>query len=206
MTETITRLYDSYDRAQRAVAALKSHGFNDEDISVIARTEDATSGLEPATSAAGEGAEIGLGVGGAVGAGAGLLAGLGIMAIPGIGPVVAAGWLAATAAGAVAGAFSGAAGGGIIGALVGSGVPDEDAHVYAEGMRRGGSLITVRVEENRAVEARRVLDETASVDMALRGAEYRKDGWSRFDPKAPAYGTVPPVIVTAPPAKPMPVI
>jgi hypothetical protein len=83
------------------------------------------------------GAETGAGVGTAVGGAAGLLAGLGLLAIPGVGPVVAAGWLVATAVGAVAGAATG----GLIGGLTGAGVSEDDAHVYAEGVRRGGSLV-----------------------------------------------------------------
>src|SRR5439155_20856442 len=89
-----------------------------------------------AATAAGTGASIGTVVGG----GAGLLAGLGMLEIPGIGPVVAAGWLVSTAAGAAAGA----AAGGLIGSLTGAGVSKEHAHIYAEGVRRGGSLVTAR--------------------------------------------------------------
>jgi hypothetical protein len=74
------------------------------------------------------------------------LTGLGIMAIPGVGPVVAAGWLAATAA-------VGGAAGGLIGALTDSAVPEEDAHVYAEGVRRGGALVTAKVDDARAAQA-----------------------------------------------------
>ena len=55
--------------------------------------------------------------------------------------MVAAGWLVATAAGAAAGGLTG----GIIGALTQAGVSDEDAQVYAEGVRRGGTLVTARV-------------------------------------------------------------
>jgi len=51
--------------------------------------------------------------------------------------VVAAGWLVATAAGAVVGAAAGGAAGGIVGALTNSGVPERQANVYAEGVRRG---------------------------------------------------------------------
>ena len=76
-----------------------------------------------------------------MGGAAGLLAGLGLLAIPGIGPVVAAGWLAATAAGAAAGGATG----GIIGALSRSPASAKTKpHVYAEGVRRGGTLVTVR--------------------------------------------------------------
>ena len=76
-------------------------------------------------------------------AGRRLLAGLGLLAIPGVGPVVAAGWLVATAAGAAAGGLTG----GIVGALTQAGVSDEDAQVYAEGVRRGGTLVTARVND-----------------------------------------------------------
>ena len=37
--------------------------------------------------------------------------------------------------------------GGILGALTEAGVSEEDAQVYAEGVRRGGTLLTVRVPE-----------------------------------------------------------
>jgi hypothetical protein len=109
------------------------------------------------------------------------------MAIPGVGPVVAAGWLAATAAGAVAGAVAGAATGGIIGSMTGSGLSEDDANVYAEGMRRGGTLVTVRAPDGREAEARRILDEHAPIDTVARGADYRSAGWKRFDDKAPPY-------------------
>ena len=68
-----------------------------------------------------------------------------MLAIPGIGPVVAAGWLASTAAMAAAGGATG----GLIGALTQSGIGEDDAHAYAEGVRRGGTLVTARVDESR---------------------------------------------------------
>jgi hypothetical protein len=64
-------------------------------------------------------------------------------AIPGLGPVVAAGWLTATAVGAAAGAATG----GIVGALTEAGVSKDDASLYAEGVRRGGTLVSARVPE-----------------------------------------------------------
>ena len=72
-----------------------------------------------------------------------MLAGLGLLAIPGLGPVVAAGWLASTALGAAVGG----AAGGLIGALTAAGVSKEDADIYAEGIRRGGTLVTARVPD-----------------------------------------------------------
>lgn len=94
--QTITGLFDTYDDAQRAVAALESAGFAEDDISIVSNNGD---GRYERESNAAEGAGTGAGLGAVVGGTGGLLTGLGLMAIPGVGPVVAAGWLAATAVG-----------------------------------------------------------------------------------------------------------
>ncbi len=125
----------------------------------------------------------GAGIGGAMGGSAGLLAGLGLIAIPGLGPAVAAGWLAATAVGAAAGATAG----GLVGALVGAGEPEEHANVYSESVRRGGTLVTTRVADQDAARIQSVLDRYKPIDPVVRGADYRREGWKTFDPKAPAY-------------------
>jgi hypothetical protein len=98
------------------------------------------------------------------------------MAIPGVGPVVAAGWLAATAAGAVAGAVAGGAAGGLISALTDSGVSEADAHVYAEGVCRGGTLVTPKVEDAMAVKAQAILKRSNWVDPAERRNAYTAEG------------------------------
>ncbi|KUL93899.1 MULTISPECIES: general stress protein [Bosea] len=174
MTRTITRSYDDYADATAVVEDLERAGFSNSEISVIGRR-----GEDVDDSNAGEGAGIGAGVGGA----AGLLAGLGMIAIPGIGPVVAAGWLAATAAGAAAGA----AAGGIIGAMTSAGVDERDAHVYAESVRRGGSVVSVRAAEGRAAEAEAIMDRATPIDMATRRADYEREGWTQFDANASPY-------------------
>lgn len=193
MTQTMTQLYATYANAMDAVAALKNAGFNDEHISLVGRQDPE---VVPATSGAAEGATAGTGIGGGLGAGVGLLAGLGMLAIPGIGPVVAAGWLASTAAVGVAGAVAGAATGGIIGALTDDGVSDDDAHVYAEGIRRGGTLVTVRVPEERGDEARRILSAFPTLSSSVLREEYNRTGWRQFDVSGAPYvpgvaGTVP---------------
>lgn len=186
--ETITRLYDGYAEAEHAVVALKTAGIPDGDISIVANNADSRDATSSATvdrdhdgrDDRSEGASTGLGIGATLGGAAGLLTGLGIMAIPGVGPVVAAGWLAATALGAVVGGTAG----GIVGALTQSGVSEEDAHVYAEGVRRGGTLLTVRVPEGRRAEVERLLGDNA-VDVGQRASVYRDAGWQKFDPAAP---------------------
>lgn len=187
----VSGLFDNYDDALTAVNKLQALGIDRANISLVANNADDWYGRrtgEPRTdSHTGEGAATGAGIGAVVGGAGGLLAGLGLLAIPGIGPVVAAGWLAATGAGAVAGAAAGGAVGGLVGGLTSEGVSEERAHVYAEGVRRGGTLVSARVPDDRASEAQEILDNEASVDLTARERVYREEGWSRFDPDAPVY-------------------
>jgi hypothetical protein len=191
-TRTITRLYDTRDEAARAVQALEAAGVPHGDISLVGSAHDrADEGVGDATAAdAGSGAATGAGTGATlgtlVGGGAGLLAGIGALAIPGVGPIVAAGWLVA----ALTGAGVGAAAGGLLGSLTGAGVSEADAHVYAEGVRRGGTMLTARVEEGQAARVEAALAASgAHVDVAARRSEYQSEGWTRYDPAAPGYTT-----------------
>jgi hypothetical protein len=186
MTKTISALYDTYEAAGSAVNALETAGVPYSDISIVANNADNWH-RDDRPSNAGDGAGAGAGVGAAVGGLGGLLAGLGIMAIPGVGPVVAAGWLVATAVGAAAGAAVGGMAGGLVGSLTRAGVPESDAHLYAEGVRRGGTLVTARVEDSRAAEAQGILQRQTAVDIAARGRAYHDEGWSTFDSNAPPY-------------------
>jgi len=181
MTRTIALLYDTHDDAAATVRDLEASLPHD-DISIVAGDGAVTKGADVA-----QGAGTGATIGAVVGGGAGLLAGLGMLAIPGIGPVVAAGWLAATLAGAAAGAGVGAVSGGIIEAMTGAGVPEEDAHFYAEGVRRGGTLVVARVDESQVDLAEAIMRRHNPVDTAARRTVFRKEGWKAFDPKAPPY-------------------
>jgi hypothetical protein len=178
---TIARLYDSYDTAAETVRELEGAGISHDDISVVANNTGnrAVTEIKHGNEAA-PGAEIGAGLGAVGGGAAGVLTGLGLLAIPGVGPVVAAGWLAALAVGAV----GGAAAGGLLGGLVGAGISDDHAEVYTEGVRRGGTLVTVRVPEDRFTAAESILDRHA-VDPAVRRAQYAAAGWSAYDPEGP---------------------
>jgi len=192
MTTTISRLYSSYERASQAVRDLEAAGVPHGDISIVSNNADnwysgngTTKRVDrdrDGTDDRAEGAGAGAGIGAAVGGTAGLLAGLGLLAIPGVGPVVAAGWLAATAAGAAAGAATG----GIVGALTQAGVSDEDAHTYAEGVRRGGTLVSARVSDAAASKLEGVLDRSSLRTTDLR-TTYQKSGWKSFDDNAKPY-------------------
>jgi hypothetical protein len=172
---TISRLFDDYADAQSAVRQLREAGVSDDDISVIANNADKWYAPDYAAGA-GKGAAIGAGFGGF----GGLLAGLGLLAIPGLGPVVAAGWLAAAATGA---AVAGAAGG-VIGMLAEAGVAVNEAEVYAESIRRGGSLVSAKVDAADKDKFEAILN-PSSVDIGARRNELAAAGWRGFDPKAP---------------------
>ncbi len=201
---TVTALFDTYDHAASAVRAVRDAGIASPDISLIANNIEGNVAFDD--TPAEDGAAAGAGVGAVAGGGAGLLAGLGALAIPGIGPVVAGGWLLATAVGALAGAAVGGAAGGLLGALANAGVPEEEAHVYAEGVRRGGTLVSVRADDDRAETVAAILQNAAGVDIDARRSDYLAEGWNGFDDDAPAYsedqirdyrssyGTVPPIV------------
>ncbi len=105
------------------------------------------------------------------------------LAIPGIGPIVAAGPIAA----ALAGAGVGAVAGGLIGGLTGVGVPEDDASYYAESVRRGGALVTVRADDSRADEAASAMRDHGAVDIERRAEVWKQQGWTRHDPSATPY-------------------
>ena len=174
---TISRLFDHCSDAQQAVSQLREAGVAEQNISLIANNADKWYAPDYAAGA-GKGAAIGAGFGGF----GGLLAGLGLLAIPGIGPVVAFGWLAAAAAGAVA---VGAAGS-VIGMLAEAGVAVNEAEVYAESIRRGGSLVSARVTASDRDRLEAILH-PSSVDIGQRRAALTASGWTRFDPAAPDF-------------------
>ena len=59
--------------------------------------------------------------------------------------------------------------------------------MYSEAVRRGGTLVSVKFDESRADAVQAILDGHDPIDPLGRAVEYRKGGWTRFDPKAPAY-------------------
>jgi hypothetical protein len=188
-TRTIAHLYDDHRNATQVVRELEEAGIPRDEIRIVANNRDDRYGRTGADGvcAAGSGAGTGATAGAVVGGGIGLATGLGAMAIPGVGPVVAAGWLIATLAGVGAGAVAGAATGGLIGSMTGAGVPEREAHVYAEGVRRGGTLVTVRMDDTQATRVESIMAAHAPTDWQQREQDYRAVGWERFDPDAPPY-------------------
>jgi uncharacterized protein (TIGR02271 family) len=57
-------------------------------------------------------------------------------------------------------------------------LPDEDQEIYAEGLKRGGFLVSVRVKEAEHSGVVDILDDEGSVDLTEREASWRSSGWS----------------------------
>jgi hypothetical protein len=59
------------------------------------------------------------------------------------------------------------------------GVPEDEAHFYAEGVRRGGALVTVNAENDElAARAVEIMKRYGAVDIDQRAAEWREQGWN----------------------------
>jgi len=190
VAKTIVGSFDSFEEAQEVLHDLQQRGFSRDDISVIANnvtgrysSESAGVGQSRGVSDTGASTATGAAAGGVLGGAAGLVVGLMGLAIPGIGPIVAAGPIAAALAGAGVGAIAG----GLIGGLTGVGVSEDDAAYYAESVRRGGALVTVRADDSRADEAASVMRNHGAVDIERRVEQWKQQGWTGHDPTAKPY-------------------
>ncbi len=192
MTSTILATFDSVEHANAAISDLIGAGFKREDIGLALR--DADNAYETYVAdgdvSGGEGAGFGAIMGGLLGA----VVGLGAIAIPGVGPIIAAGPLAAALGaltGAGIGAATGAVTGGITASLVDLGVPEEDAHYYAESVRQGAALVSVTAHDVDVDRATSILNSHNPVDIDQRVAQWRARGWTGFDPMTDPYTAAP---------------
>ena len=65
-----------------------------------------------------------------------------------------------------------------------AGVPRSDAHAYAEGVRRGGSLVTVECDEDEVDRVIGILDGEGLLDLEEQQATWRSGGWQGYDASA----------------------
>jgi uncharacterized protein (TIGR02271 family) len=84
-------------------------------------------------------------------------------------------------------ASSGTASEGIMGRLRRAGVPEDDSHIYAEGVRRGGSLVIARLSDDDVDRGLEIMSNYRPVDIDERGSTWRQEGWSRYDESAGPY-------------------
>jgi len=188
MAKTVVGLFDSYQDAQGAVDALVSSGFDRSSINILASNATQEFHESDGTVAHKSGSVLGGMTKGAVegatiGGLTGFAASVALFLIPGVGPVLGAGTLAAT----LGGAGLGAIGGGVIGGLSRLGIPETEAGYYAEGIRRGGTLVSLTVDDNRADEAVAILDRYNPVDIDERSEYYKSSGYTGYTESAPHY-------------------
>jgi hypothetical protein len=169
--KTVIGIVENADQAKQAVEELLKSGFHRREIGVI------SSDVMREAAAALSGGSTGAAIGGL----AGMLLAASAMVIPGIGPVLAAG----PALTLVGGTTLGALAGGIVGSLKAKGIPEDQANFYAEGMRRGGTLITVLARnDDLAARAVDIIKRHGALDVEERVAQWRGLGWSgRFGSK-----------------------
>lgn len=114
-----------------------------------------------------QGAAAGAGIGAALGGSLGWLAALSALAIPSLGALLIAGPLL--------GAFTGAVAGGAVGVLVGVGIPEGEAKLYEERLKKGGVLVSAHAETTEdADRARNILQRTGATDIAATYETKRK--------------------------------
>jgi len=160
--KTILGVFRQEQEAERAVRALRDHGFTDKEVSLIG--PDSRKGGQNGNNAqnnAGGGSHLASGTtwGAGIGGGLGLLAGAGALAIPGFGPLLAIGPLAA--------ALTGAATGGIAGGLMDWGIPEQEAKRAEQDVKRGEYVAVVRTDHN-AQKAEQTLRDNGAHDIDIR--------------------------------------
>jgi uncharacterized protein YjbJ (UPF0337 family) len=151
----LSGLFSDRESADRTYSSLRERGYTDDDINILSSDETRDSWFSDNDAAdtelgskALEGTGVGSAVGGTIGAIIGGIAAIGSNVIlPGLGLVIA-GPLAAALAGAGAGGLTG----GLVGALIGSGIPEERAKLYEEGIKNGGMVMGVNPRNDEDAE------------------------------------------------------
>lgn len=190
MNKTVLGVFSSEQAAEQAVQSLRQSGFTTNEISIVSKQRRGQSGggrsgavqnrqdgngnlTSGGTGITGntsggradlntDGVTDGVASGATWGGLAGLALGAGALAVPGIGPLLAAGPLAA--------ALTGAATGGLAGGLIDWGVPEDVGKDYENHVREGGVLAVIRVSENKADEAAKILRNNGAQDVGMHDA------------------------------------
>ena len=152
--KSVIGVFNSHDKAEQAVNALRAQGFTTEEINIVSKNKR-QQGRE--SEYVEDDITDGALTGGTLGGIGGLLLGAGALAIPGVGPVLAAGPIAAALSGAVAG--------GIAGGLIDWGIPAEVGKRYEEQVKQGGILAIIRSDAAKSDQAAQILRQNGAKDV-----------------------------------------
>lgn len=144
MSKTITAVFDTRFESESALRKLDQAGFTKDQVTMLVTEETRGKhfGIKESNKAE-EGATTGAAVGGLVGALYLALASAGTLLIPGLNLVVSGALI-----GGLVGLGAGAATGGLIGSLVGLGIPEHEAKLYEDAVRKGAILIAVEARDD----------------------------------------------------------
>lgn len=162
MTRTVAGLYEDFTRARQAVTRLVENGFERGAIGLMASGingmyDHYLKEAQPAQDTPEP------------------ESGLAAYNVPGIGSVVGMGSVVMAAE---------ENGAGILHALVQAGIPQADAEIYIEGIRRGGTLVIVLSGDERAEEAVTLLNQFHPVNHQQISGLWRKQDWQGFEGNA----------------------
>jgi len=59
-------------------------------------------------------------------------------------------------------------------------LPDEDRSIYAEGMSRGGTTLSVTIDEAQVDRVADIVEHHGAIDMDERESAWRKEGWTGY--------------------------
>ena len=162
MTKTVVALYDDVSDAQTVSRELSAAGFTDNEVvdsSAISSDRSVSGGADVSDSS------LAAGTPGVVGTPLG----------------------AAPETGTTSTTTSSWGSGGILSRLRSAGVPEDDSHMYAEGVRRGGSLVIARLADDNVDRGLEIMSNYRPVDIDERGSQWRTEGWTRYDESAGPY-------------------
>src|SRR5688572_3343966 len=60
-------------------------------------------------------------------------------------------------------------------------MPDEDRYTYAEGLRRGGYLVTATTIDGEYERTLDILDDEGTIDIDERASSWRSEGWAGYE-------------------------
>lgn len=170
-------VFDDARSAGHAIAALKSLGVTEDELSILAHPEAIPNAkytphahfMEPKN-----------GTGMTTAGLAATLVGIGLCAVPLLGLLTAGPLVVAGGVAAVTGRNR------PVDDIRDLGVPREDAEIAIEAARRGGITLLARVDRTYARRVAETMARAGAIDYQQRANEWEADGWV-FEPNAPAY-------------------